>query len=205
MNQAAPAKDPQQYFTELRNWVVANCGTGHAVRQSAYTMSLTAIVHRLIKYGPDETLNHLTARDLMNLLIYTNGDIAEWLMRAAFTRALIEDDRPVYETLANFPFMGECIGWYWKLVQALIGQAPDPKEVEVWIENLPPDEKSLARLLTARAYPDLVHINWLHDVPDDCPAIAYQLAALAAQKKDYTHACENFVRERPLVRNQQFA
>lgn len=202
---AAPEKSAQEFFHDLRQWVLANCHTGHAVRQSAYTMSLTALVHRLIKFGPDETLNHLTARDLMNLLIYTNGDIAEWLMRSAFTRALIEDDRPVYEVLASFPFMPECTTWYWKLVQALIGQAPDPKEMEVWLENLPPEEKALARLLTARAYPDLAHITWLDDVPESSPAIAYQLACFCAQKKDYTHAVENWIRSRPLVRNQQFA
>lgn len=207
MNQAAPAvpKTGQQFFDELRQWVLAHCHTGSDVRQSAYTMSLTAAVHRLIKYGPDETMNHLTARDLMNLLIYTNGEIAEWLMRAAFTRALIEDDRDVYEVLASYPFMPECTLWYWKVVRALIGQSPDPKEMEGWVESLPPDEKSLVRLLTARAYPDLVHISWLDDVPEDCPAIAFQLACLCLQKKEYKNAVENWLRSRPYVANQQYA
>lgn len=200
-----PTKNAQQYFHELRQWVIAHCSTGHIVRQAAYGMALTANVHRLVKYGPDETLNHMTARDLMNLLIYTNGEIAEWLMRAAFTRALIEDDREVYEILAAYPFMPECTSWYWKLVQALIGQSPDPKETGEWVEALPLEEKSLARLLCARAFPDTVHFSWLDDVPEHCPAIAYQLARFAMGKPDCRNAIENWLRERPLVRNQAFA
>lgn len=197
-------EDPQAAFQRLRQWVIENCNSGHPVRQSSYAMSLTANVHRLIKYGPDETLNHLTARDLMNLLIYTNGEVAEWLMRAAFVRALIEDDRPVYETLAKYPFMIECTTWYWKLVGALIGESPDPKEAEQWVDALPPEEKALARLLTARAYPDLAHIMWLDEVPEDCPMIAYQLAALCSRQEKYQNALENWVRARPLVRMQMY-
>lgn len=167
-------------------------------------MSLTALVHRLIKYGPDETLNHLTARDLMNVLIYTNGEIAEWLMRAAFTRALIDDDREVYERLAQGPLIIECVAWYWKLVQGICGAAPDPKELTAWVNNLPPEEKSLARLMVARVYPDAMHLDWLADVPEHCPALAFQLARIAAIKEDRRHAIEAFIRERPLVRNQAF-
>lgn len=167
-------------------------------------MSLTAVVHRLIKYGPDDTLNHLTARDLLNLLFFTNGELAEWIMRAAFTRALIEDDREVYERLAQGPLIIECVAWYWKLVQGICGATPNPQELTEWVDQLPIEEKSLARLMVARVYPDTVHMDWLFDVPDHCPAIAFQLARIAALKTERISAVEAFVRERPLVRNQAF-
>lgn len=196
---------PQVVFQRLREWVVANCSAGHPVRHSAYAMALTANVHRMIKFGPDATLDHLTARDLMNLLIYTNGDVAEWMMRAAFARALIEDDRLVYETLANYPFMAECTAWYWRVVQAVIGQSPDPAGVTEWLNSLPPQEKSIARLLCARAYPDIAHIAWLDDVPEDCPAVAYQLAMFARRKENYQNAVDNWLRAHPMVAVEAYA
>ncbi len=195
-------KSPQEIFNELRRWVLEKLGTGDSIRQAAYQMSLTAIVHRLVKFGPDETLNHLTARDLMYLLLYTNGEIAEWIMRAAFTRALVDDDRFVYEHLASLPFMPECTSWYWSIIQGILGQSPDPDALTKWVESLPMEEKSLARLLIARVYPDTAHMSWLTEVPDDCPFIAYQLARIVSLKEDCRNAAENFVRDRPLVRNQ---
>ncbi len=204
MNQPAPSKSPQAHFNDLRQWVLAHCGTGHPVRQSAYQMSLTAIVHRLIKFGPDEILNHLTARDLMNLLFYINGEVAEWVMRAAFTRALIEDDRLVYEKLADTIFIAECRLWYWKIVEGIAGLSPDPAALTSWVESLSGEEKALARLLVARVYPDTAHISWLDEVPKECPAIAYQLARILSSKKDCAQYSERWVRERPMVRNQAF-
>ncbi len=199
-----PGKDAQDYFTDLRIWVTDHLHAGHSVRQCCYRMSLTAIVHRLIKYGPDETLNNLTARDLMNLLIYTNGEIAEWLMRSAFTRALIDDDRLVYEHLANLPFMSECTGWYWKLVNGIVGASPDPSADTAWLQSLPPEEKALAHLLVARVFPDTAHLSWLDDVPEHCPRIAYHLAQIIATKQHHKNAVENWLRAHPHVKNQAY-
>lgn len=205
MPDAVAEKQPQEHFAELRAWVLEHCNCDHPVRQAAYQMALTAIVHRTLKYGPDETLNHLTSRDLLNLLIYTNGLIAEWLMRSAFTRAIVENDTLVYEHLAQTPFMAECTAWYWKLVQGMLGGAPDPKELTDWLDALPAEEKSLARLMIARLFPDTVHVDWLNDVPAECPAIAAQLARICGGKKEYQHAVMEWVRQRPNVRNQAFA
>jgi hypothetical protein len=192
-------KSPQQHFTELREWVLATLGTGHPIRQSAYQMALTANVHRLIKFGPDETLNHLTSRDLMHLLIYTNGPIAEWIMRSAFTRSLIEDDRVVYERLAQSPFIKECSLWYWKLVEGLIGAAPDPDAMTTWVDNMPPEEKSLARLLIARVFPDTAHTSWLTEA-EAFPEIAYQIAEIIG-----TEEAVDWVKARPNIRNAAYA
>jgi hypothetical protein len=202
--QAFAQKSPQQYFTELRQWVLDHCGTGNAVRQSAYQMSLTAYVHRLIKYGPDDSLNHLTSVDLLHLLLYTNAETAEWLMRAAFTRSLIEGRQDIVDYLASLPFMPECTNWYWKLTAGIIGAAEDPAETTAWLDSMPPEEKSIARLLIARVYPDTAHIDWLHDVPAEQPLLAYKLAELIATQPKYKHAAECWVRERPLVRNQAY-
>lgn len=204
MTEAVVEKSPQEHFNELRQWVTEHCHTGHPVRQSAYLMSLTAVVHRLMKIGPDETLNHLTARDLLNMLIYVNGEMAEWLMRSAFTRALIDDDSEIFDLFAHRPFIGESTAWYWKLVQGILGQSPDPNADTEWLQGLPPEEKALAHLMIARVFPDTAHIDWLHDVPENCPRIAYKLAGIIAQRPGYQHAIENWLRDRPKVRNEEF-
>jgi hypothetical protein len=110
----------------------------------------------------------------------------------------------VYEYLANVVFFPECRLWYWKIVEGLAGISPDPAALTEWVNNLPAEEKALARLLVARVYPDTVHMDWLHEVPADCPAIAFQLARIAALKPERANAVNNFLRERPLVRNQSY-
>ncbi len=204
MNAPKAEKNGQDYFNELRIWVVETLLDKEPIRRASYQMALSAYIHRIIKFGPDETLNHLNARDLLNLTIFTNGELAEWLMRAAFNRALVEDDRVVYERLAQGPLIIESVQWYWKLVQGILGQAPDPKELSDWLNGLPMEEKSIARLMIARVYPDTVHLSWLDEVPKECPAIAFQLAGIAARKKDCLEYVERWVNERPLVRNQAF-
>ncbi len=198
-------KTPQEHFSELRHWILATCNAGHPVRQASYMMSLTAHCHRFIKYGPDKSLDHLTARDLMNLLIYTNGEVAEWIMRAAFTRSIIENDEAVTLRLANSPFIIECTTWYWKLIEGITGSSINPDETTNWLESLPLEEQSIARLIIARVFPDTANINWLHDIPDSNPMLQWKLAEIIAQKADNFHATENFLRERPFANCQQYA
>ncbi len=200
----AKEKTPQEYFTELRTWILANLSDSDPIRQNAYVMSLTAYVHRFIKFGPDDSLNHLNARDCMFLLIYTNGQCAEWLMRAAFTRAIIENDELITERLASSPFIAECSMWYWKLIEGITGQSPDPAALTQWLEALPKEEQSIARLIILRVFPDTAHMDWLNDVPDTNPRLQWELARIIAQKSDYKHAVDNWLRERPLARCQQF-
>jgi hypothetical protein len=196
--------DPQVHFAALRQWVAENCATGHPVREAAYRMALSHLAHCLIKYGPDERFNNLTSRDLMNLLSFTNGLTAEYLMRTAYFRSIIEGDHAVYEHFNTTYFLSECRAWYWKLCEALMARAPDPQEVTTWLENMQDEEKSVARLIIARIYPDLAHISWLDDLPETTTApgakLASQLCHILAQKTEYQPALERFLREHPHVR-----
>lgn len=191
-------KHPQEHFRDLRQWIKERCGAGHDIRQSAYLMALSANVHRLIKYGPDQTLNHLTCRDLLNLLFFANGEMAEWIMRTAFTRALIEDDREVFEHLAQCIFMPEVRAWYWKLVQGILGKAENPAEMTTWFEQMPPEEKSLARLMVARCFPDTACMQWVAEA-EGFPEICYQLAEIVNTKESAA-----WVSFRPVIRLQAF-
>lgn len=196
--------DPQQAYAQLRAWITANCADENPVRASAYGMALSATSHRLLKFGPDATLDGMRARDLMNLLIYLNGPMAEYVMRTAYFRSIIEGEHAIYEHFNTTLFIPECRAWYWTIVEAMLGKAPEPEQVTVWLENMTGEEKSTARLIIARVYPDLAHVDWLHDLPDTTkPPLARlgaELCALLLDNPAYDIIVRNFLRIHPHVR-----
>ncbi len=203
--EAATTVNPQVEFAKLRAWINEHCFDKDPVRKSSYVMALSAVAHRLLKYGPDETMNSLSSRDLMCLLIYTNGLMAEYLMRTAYFRAIIEGQHDIYEYMNTTMFIAECRAWYWQIAEAVMGRAPDPVAVGVWLENMKGEELAVARLIISRIYPDLAHISWLDDISDTTSVqgarAAAELCSIMLQKKDYKAAVERFLREHPHVRH----
>jgi hypothetical protein len=199
-----PEANPQEHFAALRGWLTANCLDQNQVRRGSYSMAMSAIGHRLLKYGPDESLNNLTSRDLMALLIYSNGAMAEWLMRIAYFRAIIEGEHAIYEHFNETLFIPECRAWYWTIAEAMMARSPDPEAMGVWLENMQGEEKSTARLIIARVFPDTAHIDWLSDLPDTRSApmarLGAELAIILQQKKEYRPLVQRFLREHPHVR-----
>lgn len=188
--------DPQSQFMELRRWVQSTICTGHPIRDAHYRMALSASVHRLLKYGPDAVLNAYTARDILNLLPYVNGVLAEMLMRTAFSRAIVENDEVIVDHLAAGVFMPEVRLWYWKLCEALIGKCPSPNDVTAWVDGMDGESLSIARLMICRIYPDTVHSSWLQDLPD-IPRLQAEICQMLALKKDYRQIVKMFLNEHP--------
>jgi hypothetical protein len=196
-------ESPQAHFERLRAWVSKHCMPGHPIRDSAYSMAMSALAHRLLKYGPDESTNNLTARDLCVLLLFSNGKVAEYLMRTAYFRAIVEGDHEVYEHFNMTLFVPECRAWYWKLSEALMSKAPDPDEVTQWLEGMTGEERGVAHLICGRVYPDLAHISWLDGLETrSTPGarLAAELCQMLLQKPEYKAAVERFLRENPHVR-----
>ncbi len=205
MTPTAPpdTEDPQAHYTALRTWILEHCGAGHPVRDRAVSMALSALAHRLLKYGPDETLNNLRARDLCALLIYLNGPTAEYVMRTAYFRAIVEGDHEIYEHFNATLFVPECRAWYWKLCEALMAKAPDPAEVTTWVEAMTGEERGVAHLIIGRVYPDLAHLSWLDGLETrSAPGakLAAELCRILLEKPEYKAAVDRFLRERPHVR-----
>ena len=196
--------NPAEHFAALRSWVSAHCLDPDPIRRSVFQMSMSAIAHRLMKYGPDEVLNGLTSRDLMCLLIYNNGPLAEYLMRAAYFRAIIEGQHDIYEHMNTTLFIPECRAWYWTIAEAMMARSPNPEAITVWLENMTGEEKATARLIIARVYPDTAHIDWLSEVPDTTKApmarLAAELGVILSQKKEYKTVLKTYLREHPHVR-----
>jgi len=195
-----PTADPQVEFKKLREWVVAHCNTGHQVRDSAVHMARSAIIHRLMKFGPDETLNNVSAREIMALMVFVNGWMAEYLMRVAYFRAIIEGDHEVYEHINTTLFIPEVRAWYWQIVEAMMGKAPDPEAVTVWLENAKGEELSMARLIICRVYPDLAQLTWLDDCPKHIPRIAAEMLKIISTDAMKHGAVKAYLRDHPEVR-----
>jgi hypothetical protein len=186
-------------FVQLREWIHRECRDSDPIRDTTYKMALTAVVHRLIKYGPDASLNNLDCRDLMNLLLYVNGPVAEWVIRLAFTRSLIEGEEAVTERLMGTTLMAEVRAWYDKLVSSLVGDAADPGEATAWMDAMQGEELSIARLVSARVFPDLAHSSWLHDLPE-IPRLQAEMCILLKRIPEYQGLVKNYLAERPWVK-----
>lgn len=194
--------EAQDAFKKLRQWIADHCNAGHPVRQSHYHFSLSAPVHRLVKFGPDDTWNEMDCRDLLSTLMYVNGKNAEFIMRAAFTRAIIDGDLEVIDLFMGTKFIPECRDWYGKLCGGIMGATDDAKALTEWLENLPAEEKSIARLMVVRVFPDTAHITWLDEVPGDQPRLASKLATELIKKPIYKNAVEQWLRTHTAARNE---
>ncbi len=186
-------------YVQLREWIAANLKDPDPIRDSSYKMALSAIVHRLIKWGPDDSLNNLTSRDLCNLLVYVNGPVAEWVIRLAFSRSLIEGNDYITNRLMATTLMAEVRAWYDKLCASLIGEASDPQEATKWMDSMQGEELSIARLVCARIFPDLAHSSWLHDLPD-VPRLQAEMCVLLRRIPEYQSIVRNYLAERPWVK-----
>ncbi len=186
-------------FVQLREWISEHCKDPDPIRDATYKMALSAITHRLIKYGPDNSLNNLDCRDLCNLLLYVNGPIAEWVIRLAFSRSVIEGEEAVTDRFMNCTLMAEVRAWYDKLTRALIGEAADPKEVTEWMDAMHGEELSIARLVSARVFPDLLHSSWLHDLPE-IPSLQAEMCVLLRGVPKYRGAVKTYLDQRPWVK-----
>lgn len=205
MSVAIPTENDsaQEHFQALRTWIDTFVSTGHPVRDSAYRMAMSSLGHRILKFGPDESLNNLTAKDLLCLLLYSNGTLAEYLMRVAYFRSLIEGEHEIYERFNQTLFIPECRAWYWKLSEALMSKAPDPAEVTAWVDEMTGEEKGVAHLIIGRLYPDLAALSWLDGLETiSAPGakLASELVRILAGKHEYKAALERYLREHPHVR-----
>ncbi len=170
------------------------------MRDEAYRCGLSAVVHRILKFGYEETLNRFTARDCLNCCLMCGGAVAEFFLRTAFTRALIEDDRPVVDRLLNTPFIPESRLWLAKLMAAVQGDERAMRDGAEWMEAMGGEERALASLLIGRIYPHFPEIVWLHDCPTTYPRLAAEIALLLLKLPERKGVVMSYLREHPEVR-----
>lgn len=196
----APPFDANALVQELRVWITNECSLGESVRDDSYRCAMSAIVHRVMKWGWEPTLNLLTARDCMNCILMAGGEGAEFFMRLAFTRGLVEDDRAVVQRLIDTPFIPECRAFVSQIMHSLSGGEEAMREGAVWMETLQGEELSIACLIIGRQVPAVLCIEWLMQCPAENPRLCAEMALLLLRGEGYEAAVKAYVRERPKVR-----
>lgn len=192
--------DCNRLVQELRVWILKECSLGEHVRDESYRCSISAIVHRVMKWGWEPTLNAMSARDLMTCILMAGGEGAEFFMRCAFTRGLIEDDRVVVQRLLDTPFIPECRLFLSKIVHALTDGPDAMAEGARWMETLHGEELSIACLVVGRHVPGVVDPEWLTGCPEANPRLCAEVALLLLKQDRFEAVVKNYVRARPKVR-----
>lgn len=194
---SAPVDDP---FPVLVEWIAKNAGTGDDVRDESYRAALSAVVHRVLKFGFDETLNRLSARDCLNCCLMCGGHVAEFFIRTAFTRGLIENDRLVVDRILQTPFIPESRLWLAKIMAAVQGDQDALADAACWLETMGGEERAIASLLIGRIIPDLIQAEWLPECPLDYPRLAAEIALLLQESGQYDAVVKAYLRNHPEVR-----
>ena len=172
-------------FAAFRRKLVESFGTGSPVRDEGYLQALSATVFRLDRYGIEETCAHYSARDLANMSLVVTGNVVSYLLRTAYTRALVDDDGELLDQLATLEQVETIRGW---LADRLLADrdglarmcatppvaAADADRREVAFAN---EELAVTRLVALRRFPDLFQPAWLWSVPLELPTIAHAMAA----------------------------
>ena len=196
----APPFDANALVQELRQWVLSECSLGDSVRDDAYRCALSAIVHRVMKWGFEPTLNVLTARDCMNCILMAGGEGCEMFMRLAFTRALIEDDRAVVQRLLDSPFVPESRAFVSQIMHGLTDGEDALAKAAAWIDTLRGEELSVACLVIGRHVPAVIAPEWLEGCPENNPRLCAEMALLLLRQERFEALVKNYVRARPRVR-----
>lgn len=193
--------DQQAQCDSLRKWINEQCGTGHPARDAAYRSALSAFVHRFIKYGPEPRMDDMSARDILNMAIMQQSDIAGFLLRTAFTRAIIENDIDLVNELCKYTFfhLAEPIAFYKSIVGMILKAADEgklsAKQAELEVESrLSQPDKSIGRLLIARSYPMQMKREWLTEAPLDHPRLCAELLAILFQQRRERAFCEEWIK-----------
>lgn len=197
MTASATAADP---YPILVAWINEHCTLGDPVRDEAHRCGLSAIVHRLLKFGFEDSVNRLSARDCLACCLMCGGFTAEFFIRTAFTRALIEDDREVVERILQTPFIPESRLWLAKLMAAVQGDQKELEGAAAWMEAMPPEERAVASLCIGRIFPTLIEAEWLQACPTTYPRLAGEMALLILRDRQYVAVVRAYLRDHPEVR-----
>ncbi len=181
-------------------WIQEHCSLGDPVRDECYRAGLSALVHRLLKFGFEETVNRLSARDCLSCCLMCGGIMAEFFLRTAFTRALVEDDQPVVQRILQTPFIPESRLWLGNLMRALSGDAAALEAGALWLEQMDGEERAVATLVIGRIYPHFALSDWLLACPIDYPRLPAEISLLLLKDPKYLGLVRDYLRRNPAVR-----
>jgi len=188
--QATPQTTPQttEGFRRLRTWITTqglqSADPGQAIRDEFQRTALSATVRRLYFFGVESSLARYGARDLLQFQLIISGDFAAYFARITWSRAVVEDDGPVLQALADSGMVDEQVAWTTDLPTTADGL--EGEELHVW------------RLLQCRRDPRVFTVDWLWAIPESLPRVgAAVVLAVLPQRPDCAQSIGQWLQRRP--------
>lgn len=172
----------------LRTWILDQ-GTkspdpGQAIRDEFQRTALSATVRRLFFFGVESSLSRYSARELLQFQLILSGDASVYLARITWSRAVVEDDGPVLQALADSGMVDEQVAWTTELPHT--DHALAHEELHVW------------RLLQCRRDPQVFSVDWLWALPDALPRLgAAMVLAVLRHRPDCALSIGKWLQHRP--------
>lgn len=188
---AKPAEASSQAtdgLRRLRTWITTqglqSADPGQAIRDEFQRTALSATVRRLYFFGVESSLNRYSARDLLQFQLIISGDFSVYFARITWSRAVVEDDGPVLQALADSGMVDEQVAWTTDLPATADGL--EGEELHVW------------RLLQCRRDPRMFTVDWLWAIPESLPRVgAAVVLAVLPQRPDCAHSIGQWLQRRP--------
>ena len=186
-----PAQAPVQAsdgLRRLRSWITAqglqSIDPGQAIRDEFQRTALSATVRRLFFFGVESSLTRYSARELLQFQLIISGDFSVYFARITWSRAVVEDDGPVLQALADSGMVDEQVAWTTDLPATADGLQGE--ELHVW------------RLLQCRRDPRAFQVDWLWAIPESLPRVGAALVlTVLPQRPDCAQSIGQWLQRRP--------
>jgi hypothetical protein len=167
----------------LRVWILKHCDYGHPIRNEVARAAMSATIRRTVLFGIESGLRQYSARELLQLQLMIQGEVAENMARIAFLHAVTEADVEVIQAYDQCGCFPDLLTWLQQRQNAEAQQAATLCE-----QDDEPERQQLTRLVCCRRYPMLLQAGWFDPKRDVHPMLLAELARLAAQRRPDLHS-----------------
>lgn len=197
--------DPASVMRGLRQWAAEHCLPEHPIHRGVMRQALSALLHRVLKFGPEAGLAQCTGRDLTYLASCMGGPGAAFFLRTALVRGIVEDDSELVTFLLALPLCPEVLLWIQRLMAwVMANDEPSVQAMLEWLQSLHAagalEELTLATVIITRVHPQLANPDFLEYVPLDYPPLAAALCRVLMVQPHYRNRVIAWLGAHPVVR-----
>ena len=189
---SAPIEEPSEAMAALRQRIASIDPSDNAIQHEAYYLALSAAVWRLVYFGVEDTFQLYTPRDLACTSLVAGGAIINFLIRTAYTRAVIEDDEQLWRTMEDCGIAPTTVAWH-----AHLRTVPVDNLAQTLADISDPEELATARTIILPRAAGLATTEWLWQVPVETPTISAAMAVrLLALRPDLASSVGTLLAQR---------
>ncbi len=188
----APVTESPEAVAELTRRLSGWLADVNLPRHEAYFLALSAGVWRLVHFGVEDTFQLYTPRDLACTSLVAGGAIINFLIRTAYTRAVIEDDEQLWRTMEDCGIAPTTVAWH-----AHLRTVPVDNLAQTLADISDPEELATARTIILPRAAGLATTEWLWQVPVETPTISAAMAVrLLALRPDLASSVGTLLAQR---------